>query len=243
MKITRNQLRALISERIGGGEEYEQPSFDPTRGPWAVMWRDLSRHEGYGHLMTQENKRIFKMAWGRAASSYDLNPERVGREMVSILSLRQIDPSMRPTVGPPVTGNPEIDMVLRGRSPIAEANREEKPAMKLTRRQLRRIIKEELSLVESDGTPEDRAIAFLSELKELVSGRSLAINRKRGKLYDDHNVEAHAFIDPSGNGKHNVLFTGDDTRIQVEERDHEELMGLFDLLRQKGLSSARRNQL
>jgi hypothetical protein len=115
--------------------------------------------------------------------------------------------------------------------------------MKLTRRQLRRIIKEELSLVESDGTPEDRAIAFLSELKALVSEERSGLDRKRRKLYDDHNVEGHAFIDPSGNGKHNVLFTGDDTRIQVEERDHEELMGLFDLLKQKGLSSAWRNQL
>jgi hypothetical protein len=114
------------------------------------------------------------MAWDRAASSYDLNPERVGREMVSILALRQIDPSMRPTVSPPMTGNPEIDMVLRGRSPIAEANRAGKPAMKITRRQLRRIIKEELSRMTEAPSPLPPVAA---------GGQAAAQNPKLDKLY------------------------------------------------------------
>ena len=86
MKITRRQLRKLISEVRHSGEKYKLP-----HGPWKRMWNIMSRQPKYSELMTDENARIFKTAWDRAASSYDLGPERVAAEMKSQLALTALE--------------------------------------------------------------------------------------------------------------------------------------------------------
>jgi len=161
----------------------------------------MSRQPEYSELMTPENARIFKTAWDRAASSYDLTPERVAAEMKSQIALSNLE-SMglgpKATTGHPdldhllrtggaTTGHKDLDLKLMGvrdTHPLdddgdgnVDWDEISEVTMKITRRQLRQLIKEEISLLKEN--PDitvadiDKAEKHLENARDALSGRTL----------------------------------------------------------------------
>lgn len=103
MKITRRQIRMLLEDK----------SYTLPHGPWKRTWAIMSRNPEFSELMIDENASIFKIAWDRAASSYDLTQERIAAEMESQLALRALEDA---GLGPKATtGYRDLDLKLMGK--------------------------------------------------------------------------------------------------------------------------------